>query len=225
LARVREDFNLVDGFAVVKKWGLGLTFLFQGRILMMDPDYLDIVKNNDDRLKIFKLLIMKAKVPLIHSYYQVDTNVDKQKIWFLGYQAFSGYYIARIFSILGQYNDCYNWYSRAKVEYNVPPSEYILNNKDFHPLIANMLVSINNESTQLTKDRINFYNCCTEVEKKMNLVPSNLSESTILKTALSKSTFNMLIESTNNNPLHDIFSFWKPVSESLNSKKKGSIRE
>jgi len=79
-------------------------------------------------------------------------------------------------------------------------------------------MTINNESLSYNNERINFYNCCLEIEKKMSMLSSNLSESAILKTALSKSTFNLLIESNNNT--FDFFNFWKPVSETINSKKR-----
>jgi len=101
----------------------------------LDPEYPNIVKNcEDDRMKIFKLLLMKANVSLIYSYFH-DNNDKKQNIWFLGYKAFSGYYIARIFALLGQYNECYHWFSRAKLEYNLPPLEYMIHNKDFTPVV------------------------------------------------------------------------------------------
>jgi len=52
----------------------------------------------------------------------------------------------------------------------------------------------------------------------MGSIAPNLSESAIMRTALSRSTFNLLMES--NNPLNDFIAFWKPVSETLNAKKR-----
>jgi hypothetical protein len=217
LKNVRECFKNVKEFEDVKKWGLGLAYLFQGRYLTLDPEYKEMEKD-DDRLKIFKLLMMKANVSLISSYYKKDKKNDSSNIWFLGYKTFSGYYISRVFGLLGSYNDCYYWFSRAKLDNNLPPAEVLLGNKDFSPMIFSVICVIINETSQNTIERTNFYNCTLDIEKKMSLIPSNLSESAIMKTALSKSTLNMLMES--HNPMNDLFTFWKPVSESFKAKKR-----
>jgi len=217
LKSVREFFKNVKEFENVKKWGLGLAYFYQGRYLTIDPEFKEMEKD-DDRLKIFKLLMMKANVSLIGAYYKKEKKNDNPNIWFLGYQSLSGYYISRVFTLLRQYNDSYYWFARAKLDNNLPPSEVLLGNKDFAPMIFSVICVIINETSQNTIERTNYYNCSLDIENKMGSIHSNLTDSAIMRTALSKSTLNMLMES--HNPLNDLFTFWKPVTESFKAKKR-----
>jgi len=201
-----------------------LAHFFQARALLLDPDYESVMNNvNDERLKIFNLLLSKSKANLIYSYHSATSGVHTPiKMWYLGYQSFSAYYIARVTALLGQMSECYHWFSKSKLDSNLPPIEFIARNREFKPIINHIIMNIIKESNDYTKERIRFYNHCLNVEKNMSLIAgtSNLSESVVMRSALSKSTFNILIES--DNPLYNFIAFWKPVfaPESLSAKRR-----
>jgi len=136
----------------------------------------------------------------------------------LGYQSFSGYYITRIAALLGNLNECSYWFSRAKLDSNIPPLEILSKNTDLNSVVYNIVSNIINESVYYNNERIRFHNDCLKIEKQMSAITSNLSESAVMRTALSRSTFNILIES--NSPLHDFIAFWKPVTQTFLAKKR-----
>jgi len=172
-------------------------------------------------LTISFFVLSLSNCSLIYSYHNSNEQKRGFKVWFLGYQTFSGYYIARITALLGNLNECSYWFSRAKLDSNIPPLEILSKNPEFNSVVNNIVSSIINESVYYTNERIRFHNDCLKIEKHMSSLSSNLSESTVMRTALSRSTFNILIES--NSPLHDFIAFWKPVTGTLLAKKDFKI--
>jgi len=193
----------------VKEWGKALCYFHQARVNLVDPDF-NIYANNDDKLCIFRLLLTKAKAPLITSFHMTSFNSDF-KLWFLGYRYFSSFYIARLCAMLGQNSEFYYWFSRSKLEMSYPPLECIYQ-RDFG-LCNYMIKVIVEERDDQTYERINFYHTCLSYEKKMTYTASNerndLSQSMLMRSTLSKSTFDILIEA--DSPLNKFLAFWKPV--------------
>jgi len=127
--------------------------------------------------------------------------------------------------LLGQNSEYYYWFSRSKLERSYPPIESI-HPKDFG-LNQYMIKVIIEERDEQTHERIDFFHACLSYEKKMSYNNYNdrndLSQSMLMRSTLSKSTFDILIEA--DSPINKFLAFWKPVIVPETSQAKKRLEE